>query len=144
MKISQALRPMNAIEDGVWVRPVPEFPKFRVKAKIRADKYKQRMSLRQADWSRTYGALDVPQVIRQRAEADILFEECIVDFEGIEPDPEIGFADASLESVKRICGTYQGQPLYVHFLTAVFMVEGRRAADTEEAVGNSEPSSNGS
>lgn len=144
MKISQALRPMDAIEDGVFVEPVPEFPTFRVKARIRGDKYKQRMALRQAEWSRIYGSREVPQAIRQRAEADILFEECVVAFEGLEPDPEMGFADTSMESVKRICGTYQGQPLFIHFMTAVFMVEGRRAADAEEAEGNSAPSSNGS
>jgi hypothetical protein len=142
MKISQALRPMDAIEDGVWVEPVREAPEFRVKARIRGAKYHQRMQLRQAEWGRIYGARGAPQEIIQSATAAILFEECIVAFEGLEPCDE--FPDVSMEAVKRYCGSFQGQPLYFHFLTAVEMVDGRRAADTEEAAGNSEPSSNGS
>jgi hypothetical protein len=142
MKISQALRPIDAIEDGVWVEPVPGAPEFRVKARIRTGKYHKRMGLRQSEWARTYGGQAVPQDIVLREQAKILFEECIVEFEGLEPCAE--FPDVSTEAVMRYCGSLQGQPLYVHFLTAVEMVDGRRAADTEEAVGNSNPSSNGS
>ena len=142
MKISQALRPMDAIEDGVWVEPVREAPEFRVKARIRTSKYHQRIALRHSEWGRLYGSRGAPNDVMQRAQAEILFEECIVAFEGLEPCAE--FPDVGIDAVKRYCGTLQGQPLYVHFLTAVEMVDGRRAADAEEAEGNSEPSSNGS
>jgi hypothetical protein len=142
MKISQALRPMDAIEDGVWVSPVTASPEFRIKARIRTGSYHKRMGLRNSEWARVYGGQPVPQMVMSRAQADILFEECIVDFDGLEPCAE--FPDVSMDAVKRYCGTLQGQPLYVHFLTAVEMVDGRRAADAEEAAGNSEPSSNGS
>lgn len=142
MKISQALRPMDAIEDGVWVEPVREAPEFRIKARIRGTKYHQRISMRHAEWNRQFGSRGAPPDVTVRAQANILFEECIIDFEGLEPCAE--FPDVSMEAVKRYCGTLQGQPLYVHFLTAVEMVDARRAADTEEAEGNSEPSSNGS
>lgn len=142
MKISQALRPMGAIEDGVWVEPVRESPEFRVKARIRTAKYHQRIASRHSEWGRIYGTRGAPQDVVQRATADILFEECIIGFEGLEPCQD--FPDVSMEAVKRYCGSLQGQPLYVHFLTAVEMVDGRRAADAEEAEGNSEPSSNGS
>ncbi len=142
MKISQALRPMDAIEDGVWVQPVREAPEFRVKARIRSQKYHKRIALRNAEWGRMYGAVGAPNDVVLRAQATILFEECIIEFEGLEPCAE--FPDVSMDAVKRYCGTLQGQPLYVHFLTAVEMVDGRRAADAEEAEGNSEPSSNGS
>lgn len=142
MKISQALRPMEAIEDGVWVEPVREAPEFRVKARIRGPKYHQRIALRHSEWSRIYGSRGAPQDVALRAQAEILFDECIVAFDGLEPCAE--FPDVSMDAVKRYCGTLQGQPLYVHFLTAVEMADGRRAADAEEAEGNSLPSSAGS
>ncbi len=142
MKISQALRPMDAIEDGVWVEPVRDAPEFRVKARIRTAKYHQRMALRQSEWARLYGSRGAPTDVALRAQADLLFEECILGVEGLEPCDE--FPDVSMAAVKRYCGTLQGQPLFMHMLTAVDMVDSRRAADTEEAEGNSEPSSNGS
>ncbi len=142
MKISQALRPMEAIEDGVWVEPVRDAPEFRVKARIRTEKYHKRISLRHAEWARIYGSRGAPPDLAQRAQAEILFEECIVDFVGLEPCAE--FTDVSMDAVKRYCGSLQGQPLYIHFITAVEMVDGRRAADVQEAEGNSAPSSNGS
>lgn len=142
MKISKALRPMDAIEDGVWVSPVMEAPEFRVKACIRGPGYHKRISLRNAEWARIYGGRGAPQDVIQRAQAEILFEECIREFEGLEPCEE--FPDVSKDAVMRYCGTLQGQPLYIHFLTAVEIVDGRRAADTEEAAGNSLPPSNGS
>lgn len=142
MKISQAMRPIEAMEDGVWVDPVRDCPEFRVKARIRGPKYQQRIGLRQAEWARLYGSRGAPLEVVQRVGADILFEECIVAFEGLEPCAD--FPDVSLDAVKRYCGTSQGQPLYLHFLTAVEMVDARRAADGDDAEGNSAPSSIGS
>lgn len=142
MKISEAMRDPRAVEDGVWVSPVSNFPEFRIKARVRGQKHGQRIASRQAEWARIYGSRGAPEEIVQRVGAEIMFEECIVEFEGLTPSDEV--PDVSYDSVKRICGSFNGRPLYVHFLTAVDMVEARRASDTEEAVGNSEPSSNGS
>lgn len=142
MNIDEVMRDPRAMDDGVWVSPNPNHPGFRVRARVRGQKHNQRISSRQAEWARIYGSRGAPQEIVQRAGADILFDECIVEFEGI--TASASFPDVSYDAVKRYCGSAQGHPLYVLFLTAVDMAEGRRAADTEEAEGNSEPSLNGS
>lgn len=135
MKISQALRDPAAIEGGVWVQPVPDHPEFKVRAVARGPGFHKRVQGLEAQWARIYGARGAPPEVNQRMMADVLFEECIVAVDGLE--------DATLEDAKRLCGTFEGQPLYIHFLTAVNMVEGRRASDAEQAEGNSEPSSTG-
>jgi hypothetical protein len=141
MKITEAMRDPRAMDDGVWVSPVPGNPEFRVKARIRGQKHQQRIGKYQAEWARIYGSRGAPESVIQEVVSRILFEECIVEFEGLFPDE--GFEDVSRDAVQRYCATFQGQPLYVHFLTAANMVEARRAADIEEASGNLEPLSLG-
>ena len=141
MKLSKALRDPRAVEEGVWVSPVAESPEFRVRAKVRGPEYEKRIGNFRAQWVRLYGSRGAPQDVVQRALVDVTFEECITGIEGITDDDG---APVAVEEVRRLCATVEGAPLWLHILTALEMVDARRAADAEEAEGNSSPSSTGS
>jgi hypothetical protein len=136
MKVKQALRDPRAIEGGVWVRPAPDHPEFRVRAVVRGPQFQRKLQALEASWQREFGPGGVPAEIQQRALADLLFEHCIIDIEGLE--------DCTKEEARVLCGTFEGQPLYLHFLNAVALADARRAIDAEAAAGNSGPPSKSS
>jgi hypothetical protein len=139
MKVTKLLRDPDAIEDGVWVQAEPDHPEFEVRARTRGPEFRREVEKATARLTARHGSR-VPPLVQQAEEARLLFRHCIVEFRGLdghdgEPLPR--------EEAERLCGTFEGQPLYVAFLAAANLADARRAADAEDAEGNSPPASSG-
>jgi hypothetical protein len=139
MKLSSLKRdPRTMSGDGVWITPMlGETARFRVLGAT--PQYKARRDTMVRRLTRQYGHWDkVPPEKKAEEQAKILFEELIRDVDGIEgPDGK----PATLEEVKALASTPEGEPALDLAFAAVDMATARRDGDAEAAEGNSSSSS---
>jgi len=125
--------------EGVWVQPDP-FEAIEFKVRAFTPGYQQKAAAALVKLARAWQGLDnVPADLRERSDVGALFDECIMDVRSV----ALGGKPAALADVKALCMEARGAPAMRLARAAVQRADNMRAADAEDALGNSAPSSSG-
>ena len=125
--------------EGVWIKPDP-FEEIEFRARGFTPAFFQKQSAAIARLGRKWQGWDnVPHNLRERCDVDALFEECILDVRNV----TLSGKPATVADVHARCKEDRGAPALALARAAVQRADNMRAADAEEAAGNSAPSSNG-
>ena len=137
-------RDVQAIEHGDWESPGPEFGTLQLKVRGFGDTYQDRLAARQESEvrvARREGVLkprqgweDLPLSLRQRINDEVMLDAVFIDCRGIDASPGVPL---SAEEYRRLAK----QPKFGRLTQAVRLcaeiISTRKAADLEDAVGNS-------
>ena len=145
-KLAAFERDAVALSEGVWINPDPRNTdiELRVKAKdgafvdILSAAYRELVRKAREDGrlKSRQGLNDLPPSAVQAAEDDLLLDRLVLDVRNLEGEA----GPVMIAEYRQIARTEQFRPLLDLAREAVAIATDRRAADREEALGNSGPS----
>lgn len=136
VEIASFKRNAVAMRDGDWVAPLAEFPTFEIKTKAMGYAYADAQAAKVKRAARQFGGEDrIPTAERARINTEALTEKCLLDVRGLTSGGQpIDFAAFCLLIQDDGFGELSNAAF-----GAAFAVGRDRAADIEDAAGNSAP-----